>query len=146
MSIFSIKMVYLIGGWICIGLAVLGVFLPILPTTPLVLLAAFLFSKSSDKLHRWLLANRLFGKIILDWQESGVIRMRAKIASTAIIVPLFAYTLGFVNVHLIVKLLIAPIGLWVLWFIWSRPSAPNRTESPEQPDLATTSSTATGGD
>ena len=121
------KYLFLSIGLICMALGFLGVFLPILPTTPFMILAAFCFSKSSERLHNWLLERPHIGKLILDWQNDGVIRKKAKVASTLVIVPLFSYTLIFVQVSIFVKVLLVLIGLGVLYFIWSRPSTPKET-------------------
>lgn len=121
------KYLFLSIGLICMALGFLGVFLPILPTTPFMILAAFCFSKSSERLHNWLLERPHIGKLILDWQNDGVIRKKAKVASTLVIVPLFSYTLIFVQVSIFVKVLLVLIGLGVLYFIWSRPSTPKKT-------------------
>ena len=121
------KYLFLSIGLICMALGFLGVFLPILPTTPFMILAAFCFSKSSSRLHNWLLERPHIGKLILDWQNDGVIRKKAKVASTLVIVPLFSYTLIFVQVSIFVKVLLVLIGLGVLCFIWSRPSTPKKT-------------------
>jgi len=118
----SKNFVFVVLGWLCIALAIVGIPLPILPTTPFVLLAAFFFAKGSEKLHKRLLAHRLFGPIIMDWESSGIIRLKAKIISTILIVPLFTYTLVFVPVALPIRLVVLASGIGVLWFIWSRPS------------------------
>jgi uncharacterized membrane protein YbaN (DUF454 family) len=69
--------------WLTLGLASLalgglGVALPLLPTTPFVLLAAYCFARSSRKLHDWLLDNRTFGKAIRDWRAHRAISRRSK--------------------------------------------------------------------
>lgn len=110
--------------WLSLALGFIGVFLPILPTTPFAILSAYLFSKSSPRLHQWLLRQPLLGPVIIEWERHGVIRMKAKVISTAMIVALFSYTLIFVKVALVVKVIVTLIGLSVLSFIWSRPSAP----------------------
>ena len=61
-------------GYVSLGLGIIGLLLPVLPTTPFILLAAFAFSKSSEKLHGWLLNHRLYGPLITNWQRHGVIR------------------------------------------------------------------------
>ena len=120
------KYLFLSIGLISMALGFLGVFLPILPTTPFMILAAFCFSKSSDRLHSWLIKRPHIGKLILDWQNDGRIRKKVKLASTLVIIPLFSYSLTFVKVSLFVKTLLALIGIGVLYFIWSRPSFPNK--------------------
>ena len=67
-----------ITGLLFVGLAILGVILPILPTTPFLLVAAACFAKSSPKLERKLLANKTFGPMIHDWQEYRSIPRKAK--------------------------------------------------------------------
>ncbi|MCC6544642.1 MAG: YbaN family protein [Nitrospirae bacterium] len=66
-------------GFICIGLAVLGIVLPLLPTTPFLLLAAACFAKSSKKLHDWLLRNKTFGPLIKQWQETRSMTRKTKV-------------------------------------------------------------------
>ena len=118
------KYLFLIAGFISMILGFIGMFLPILPTTPFMILAAFCFSKSSKRLHQWLLNRPHVGKLILDWQNYGVIRMKAKVASTLVIIPLFTYTLIFVEVGNWIKGILLLIAFGVLFFIWSRPSKP----------------------
>ena len=64
-----------------VGLGVLGVALPVLPTTPFLLVAAACFAKSSPELHQKLLNNRIFGPLIRDWQEHRAIPKKAKAIS-----------------------------------------------------------------
>lgn len=66
-------------GLVSVGLAVLGIFLPVLPTTPLLLLALACFAKSSEKLHDWLLANKTFGPLIRQWHETRSMSRKAKV-------------------------------------------------------------------
>lgn len=115
--------------WIALGILSLiagfiGAFLPILPTTPFALLAAFCFSKGSDTLHEWLLNTKMFGPLIKDWEEHGVVRPKIKKLSTTMIVVLFGYTLIFVKVAWWIKLIVSSTGIGVLIFIWTRPSEP----------------------
>jgi len=115
---------FIAAGWACLALAVLGMFLPVLPTTPLVLLAAWCFARGSPRLHRWLLAHRWFGPIVRDWEAHGVIRPRAKRLATALIIPLVGYMLVFTAAPVWAKLLASALAAWGLAFIWTRPSQP----------------------
>ena len=72
-------------GWVFVGLAFVGVFVPILPTTGPVILAAFLFSKSSERFDHWLVSNRFFGSIVQDWRAGRGFTVRAKIVAVVAI-------------------------------------------------------------
>lgn len=117
-----LRLILLLLGWLSLLLGFIGIFLPILPTTPFVLLSAYLFSKSSVKLHRWIKKNKTMGPLIDDWEKYKSISKKVKIVSTLMIVPLFAYTLFFVKVIILIKAFVALSGLAVLTFIWTRPS------------------------
>lgn len=120
----TISWLYIICGWLAFGLGIIGAFLPILPTTPFMILAAFCFSKGSEKLHAWLLARPVIGDGIRDWESHGMIRKKPKIIASVLIVLLFSYTLIFVNVAIWIKAIVASIGVAVLTFILTRPSEP----------------------
>ena len=115
------KIFFLICGFLSLFFAIVGIFLPILPTTPLVILAAYCFSKSSKRLHQWLLNNPYFGEMIKDWESFGMIPLKAKIIATSMIIPSFAYTFIFVPVAVWIKVVVAFIGAYALHFIWSKP-------------------------
>ena len=61
-----------------LGLGLIGIVMPGLPTVPFVLLSAFAAARGSERLHRWLLAHRQFGPMIQDWQAGGAVSRRAK--------------------------------------------------------------------
>jgi uncharacterized membrane protein YbaN (DUF454 family) len=113
--------------WVCAGmvslfLALLGVILPLLPTTPLLIVAAWCFSKGSPRLHRWLHMNRYFGHILREWEQHGVIRVRAKIMATLAIAILICISLSLAPLKLPVLIILFCILGSVLLFIWTRPS------------------------
>lgn len=81
---FSVRLVLLGLGWAMVGLGLAGIFLPLLPTTPFLLLAAWLFSRSSPRLERWLTDHPMFGRPLRDWREEGAISRRAKLAAVAL--------------------------------------------------------------
>ncbi|MDP2828888.1 MAG: YbaN family protein [Sulfuricellaceae bacterium] len=60
---------FLVLGFVALLLGLLGIFLPVLPTTPFILLAAACFARGSTRLHDWLLSHRLMGEIVREWQE-----------------------------------------------------------------------------
>jgi len=129
------KFGFIIGGWVSLILGVIGIFLPLLPTTPFVLLAALCFSKSSPRLHDWLLHQPSFGPLILNWEQSGSISRTAKIAATVSMVILFSITFIVVNVGLVIKGSLGLIGLSVLGYIWTRPSPSGEQSLQPQPVL-----------
>lgn len=117
----SKRILFLTFGILSLILGVIGIFLPLLPTTPFALLAAYFFSKSSTTLHSWLINQRTLGPLIKDWENYGVIRLKAKWMATVMIVLLFSYSLIFVPVALWIKVIVALSGLSILTFIWTRP-------------------------
>jgi uncharacterized membrane protein YbaN (DUF454 family) len=110
-----------LGGLTALILGFLGVFLPILPTVPFLILATFCFSRSSPRLRDWLLTHRIYGPSIRAWQERGAISLRAKWLATISIacgLPV-APILGLEPVLIAVQWTIL---FAVLIFIWTRPS------------------------
>lgn len=79
------KKLFLLLGFISVILGTLGIFLPLLPTTPFLLLAALCFERSSDKFYNMLIENRYFGKYLKDYREKKGITMKNKIAALAIL-------------------------------------------------------------
>lgn len=69
----------LLVGLVCVFLALLGLFLPLLPTTPFLLLATLCFERSSPRLHRWLFANRLFGDFLQRYRNGEGMPLRGKV-------------------------------------------------------------------
>ncbi|NUB45353.1 YbaN family protein [Fertoebacter nigrum] len=109
-------------GFAALALGLVGIFLPLLPTVPFLLLAAFCFARSSERMHLWLTTHPVLGPPIRDWQASGAISLRAKRLATAsmAVVLVLSIVLG-------VRPLILSIQAVVLacaaLFIWTRPSA-----------------------
>jgi uncharacterized membrane protein YbaN (DUF454 family) len=122
------RLSFLVLGHVCLAAGAVGLFVPLLPTTPFVLLAAFCYSRGSDRLHRWLTSHPRYGAPIRDWQRHGVIRRRAKWISTLLIVASLAYPLVVQDLSLAVKVCVGLIGVGVLSFIHSRPSEPRSSE------------------
>ena len=86
------RAVLVVAGSLCLGLAVLGLFLPLLPTTPFLLLASACYVRSSERLHGWLMGNRLLGGYIRNFKERRGIPLRAKVTTVALIWLPLAYS------------------------------------------------------
>ncbi|MGB1261420.1 MAG: YbaN family protein [Cognaticolwellia sp.] len=109
-----------ITGLFFVGLAFIGAFLPLLPTTPFLLVAAACFAKSSPRLHKMLLDNKVFGPLIYHWQQSRSIPKRAKVValtSMALAVLWSCYILPVIWLKLLVVVLVA----WPFIFVWRLP-------------------------
>jgi uncharacterized membrane protein YbaN (DUF454 family) len=107
------KLLLLVFGFISLGLGILGIFLPLLPTTPFLLLSAFLFSKSSDKFHNWLLNHRTLGPYIRSFQEDKSLSVRVKVVSVSVMwLTMFITGYFFVKIFW-VRILLAVIGVGV---------------------------------
>lgn len=76
-----------------VGLALLGIFLPVLPTTPFLLVAAACFAKSSPKWHQWLLSHKLFGPFLVNWQKNRCISLKTKLFAMMCIITFGSYSL-----------------------------------------------------
>ena len=118
--------------WLTVGLASLaaaavGVLLPLIPTTPFVILAAFAFMKSSTRLHDWLVNHRVFGPMIVDWREYGAISRTAKRIAIASMGAVFVLSLAM-QAPVGVLSVQAPVLAICMWYVGSRPLPP---ESPE---------------
>ena len=72
------RLLYLATGWGSLVLGIIGVVLPLLPTTPFILLSAWCFSQSSTRFHNWLTAHKYFGPIIQDWQSDKGIPKKSR--------------------------------------------------------------------
>lgn len=114
--------VFFIFGWIVLSLGVIGVFLPLLPTTPFVLLAAWSFAKSSKRYHEWIRRNRLFGSTVRAWEARLGLTLREKIRMTVGTTIVFAASF-ILCPNTIAQVIIAccyPIPLAIAWFTRTR--------------------------
>jgi uncharacterized membrane protein YbaN (DUF454 family) len=99
-----------------VGLAAVGVVVPGLPTTPLLLLAAACFARSSPRLHARLLANPVFGPLIREWQETRTVPVRAKVIAITMIVLVGGSSLSVFVHHPVGRALMgASLLLIILW-------------------------------
>lgn len=117
------RQVYLVLGLALVAIGFIGAFLPVLPTTPFLILAAACFARSSQRLESWLLDHPRFGPLLRAWRERGAIPRRAKFLALA------GSALGFVLFHqasppgLLPRLAVAAIMLFGVGYVFTRPSA-----------------------
>lgn len=109
-------------GAVSLGLGIVGVVTPLLPTVPFLLLAAFCFARSSPRLHDWLLAHPRLGPPIQDWQRNGTIGRPAKYLATASTLATLALS-AVLGLGLWVLALQLAAAAGVMAFIWTRPDA-----------------------
>ena len=89
------RRIYLVTGWLCVCLGVIGIFLPLMPTTVFLLVAAWAFSRSSERWHRWLREHARFGEAIRAWEEHHAMPRRAKRIAFAALAASYAFTAYF---------------------------------------------------
>lgn len=99
------------------ALGVLGIILPLIPTTPLLLLAAACYVRSSENLYEWLITNKYFGKYIENYRAGKGIPLKAKIVGVSLLWVSLGYTVLFVIPLIVVKILLVAIGSYFTWFI-----------------------------
>ncbi|CAG9295843.1 YbaN family protein [Celerinatantimonas diazotrophica] len=108
-------------GWLSLGLGVIGIVLPLLPTTPFVLLSCVCFSKASKRFESWLLNHRYFGAIITNWRQHRVIPSRAKWLASGMLI-FSATTLIFVEMPWVGRVMTWCLLAGILLFILTRRS------------------------
>ncbi|MFO0880636.1 MAG: YbaN family protein [Gemmataceae bacterium] len=109
--------VYILAGLFFVGLAILGAMLPLLPTTPFLLLASYFFVRSSPRLHCWLLRSHVFGPFLRDWNEHRAVRPGVKVVALSMLptVVVASAVFGKLPWYLVLVLLgLASIGAFVV--------------------------------
>lgn len=119
-----IRLLLIAAGWLCVLLGVLGVFLPLLPTTPFMLLAAACFARSSRRFHDRLLANRTFGPLIHQWQRERSIPYKTKVTAIALMSGTLATSIVFFIEPNWLKALLGFFGAGLAIWMYRIPSRP----------------------
>lgn len=91
---------------LCLGLGIVGLFLPVMPTVVFILLAAWAAARSSPKLEAWMLRHKVFGPMLKDWNDGGYVSRRAKWMATLVMSGSAFITWVFVT------------KAWVMWMVW----------------------------
>lgn len=112
---------YLVIGWLMVICAFIGIFLPILPTVPFLIVAAWCFSRSSPRFSHWLYNHPLFGPPLKRWEERGAINMPAKCMAIGGMTGGFFIVFFFVSPPLWVTITLGTVLLVTAIYIISRP-------------------------
>jgi uncharacterized membrane protein YbaN (DUF454 family) len=115
-----LRAIFFLLGLLALALIPLS-YLPGIPTFDLVLLAAFFFSMSSEKMHSWMLNHRYFGRIIRGYRENGLTMRMKWTAAVALSASLLVSGIFFTDSTL-VRVILVLVGVYALWFVFSRPT------------------------
>jgi hypothetical protein len=115
-----VRTLWMAAGWLSLVTGLIGIVVPLLPTTPFILLAAFCFQRGSESLHRWLTGHPRFGPLIADWRERGAIPRKAKRNAMIALAAVIAIS-WLVGVAAHVMIIQAVVLTLVAIFILTRP-------------------------
>lgn len=116
------KAFFFILGWLCLGMAYIGVITPGLPYSPFVVAAAYCFARSSERMHNWIMSHRIFGPFITNWSEKRVFPLKLKFFMLASMsVSLILMWSGGVPIRGIIYtgVFMAGVAIWA----WKYPSS-----------------------
>lgn len=112
-----IRWILFVGGFLLTGIGIAGLFLPLLPTTIFLLLAAWCFARSSERFYRWLHYNRLFGKYVRDYQSGNGMTLRSKLISIIMLwIGILASAIWATD-NLYIRILLLLIAVGVTWHL-----------------------------
>ncbi|MEN8114631.1 MAG: YbaN family protein [Actinomycetota bacterium] len=118
----TLRVIYGTLGVLFVGIAFVGIPVPLIPTVGPVLLAGFFFSKSSDRFDRWLVENRFFGSIIRDWRAGRGFTRRAKVTAIAAIAVTFTISVVFVIDKTPIRAGLIAFAAVLAVYIWQLPT------------------------
>lgn len=116
------RLVYLAVGWLSVGMAIAGVILPILPTTPMLLVAVWAFGRSSPELAERIRDHRVFGPPIRDWQDNGVISLKAKALALGIMTLMDGWLWAYSGLPIWLLVVVTGTLAGAAIYVASRPS------------------------
>jgi len=100
-------------GTLCAGLGIIGIFVPILPTTPFLLLAAACYMRSSERFYRWLTNNRVFGAYVRNYIEGRGMAIRIKLATILLLWLAIGLSIAFAIQSLVIRIILTSIAVGV---------------------------------
>jgi len=120
-----VRVLLVVAGTVCVGLGVLGILLPLLPTTPFLLLAAACYGSSSRRFYQWLLNNRWFGNYLRDYREKKGIPLKVKLLAISLlwltILLAVAFVVDILPIRIVLILIAAGVTAHVLRIRTLRP-------------------------
>lgn len=125
----TVRALLLVAGTLCVALGMLGIFLPLLPTTPFLLVAAACYARASRRFYRWLLSNRTFGPMIYEWRTHRSIPYRTKIGAIALMGATLAASIVFFVEPVWLQAALALMGVALAVWMYRLPS---REPEPEE--------------
>jgi uncharacterized membrane protein YbaN (DUF454 family) len=111
-----------VGGTAFLVVGIAGIFLPLVPTTGPLILAAFCFARSSSRLHRWMVTHPRFGRLVSDFESTRAIPRRAKVVAVISMTVAFGYTIGWVATHPAARVAVIAVAVWAIWYVLSLPT------------------------
>lgn len=113
-----VKIVLISLGWLFVVIAAIGVVLPILPTTPFLILSLALFAKSSTRFHQMLLNNRWVGASLREWEEKRSVSRQTKKKATILVVVSFSVSIAILQNRIELQLFLITLATILLVSIW----------------------------
>ena len=117
-----LKKFYISLGILSTLVGLIGIFLPLLPTTPFLILSAYFFSKGSPRLHRWLREHPFLGPSLRNWEDHRSISLNAKISASFLILVSISYPVLLLKFKMALKITAIISAGFILIFIWTRPT------------------------
>ena len=107
----------IVAGTFFLGLGILGIILPILPTTPFFLLSAACYSRGSERFYKWLMGNRWFGKYISNYRTGKGIPVKVKVGSITMLWFTISFSVFFIVTHPILRFILFIIAILVTMYL-----------------------------
>lgn len=117
-----LRPVYFLLGLIFLGIGIVGAFLPLIPTTGPLLLAAYLLARSSHRMHTWLMTHPRWGRFLSDFYAGQGIPLKTKIVAVTAMTLAFGYTIGWAIPYPAGKALVAAVAVWAIWYVLHQPT------------------------
>lgn len=117
-----LRPLYFLAGAIFLVVGVAGIFLPLVPTTGPLILAAFCFTRSSSRVHHWLVTHPRIGRFVRDFESSRAIPARVKLLAVVSMTAAFGYTIGWVATHPVARVLVIAVAAWAIGYVVRLPT------------------------